>query len=59
MCWLAVPYVDLIGLAGYKQATDFHLINLVAEHGGVLVTFNGKIAPSLAVADQRFVQALS
>lgn len=55
---LAAAEVDLIGLAGHKQATDFHLINLVASCGGVLATFDRRISQSLAKQDQQYVQVL-
>lgn len=55
---LAAADVDLIGLAGHKQATDFHLVNLVASHGGVLATFDRRISQSLTQQDQRYVQTL-
>ncbi|MGV7591807.1 TA system VapC family ribonuclease toxin, partial [Mycobacterium kansasii] len=29
---LAEPSIDLVGLAGNKQVTDLHLVNLVAQH---------------------------
>ncbi|MED5811452.1 TA system VapC family ribonuclease toxin [Mycolicibacterium sp. 050232] len=55
---LASAAIDTIGLAGHKQATDFHLINLVATAGGTLVTFDRRIAGALAPQDQRFVHVL-
>ena len=56
---LADTQIDLIGLVGHKQATDFHLINLAAQNGGALVTFDRKIKPALPAANQKFVQILS
>lgn len=56
---LAEPCVDIVGLAGHQQATDFHLINLAAQHGGALVTFDRKIRHALAGADRRFLRVLS
>ncbi|MGH3320822.1 MAG: TA system VapC family ribonuclease toxin [Streptosporangiaceae bacterium] len=55
---LADPYVDLIGLTGHRQATDFHLVNLAAQHGGALVTFDRRIGSALARVDQKFVRIL-
>lgn len=55
---LAAAEVDLIGLAGHNQATDFHLVNLVAAHGGVLTTFDRRITKSLTTSDQRYVHVL-
>lgn len=56
---LADTNMDLIGLVGHKQATDFHLVNLAAQHSGVLVTFDRKIGQALTSTDQRFVRVLS
>lgn len=55
---LAEATVDLIGLAGHSQATDFHLVNLAAAHDGALVTFDRRIVQSLAAGDRRYVQVL-
>lgn len=55
---LAAAQIDLIGLSGHKQATDFHLINLAAVHACVLVTFDRRIEQSLVPADQRLVRVL-
>lgn len=52
------PAVDLVGLVGFKQVTDFHLVNLAATHGARLVTFDRKLAPTLTVEDQRWVKTL-
>lgn len=55
---LAEASIDLVGLAGHKQVTDLHLVNLVARHSGVLVTLDRKIRPVLAPEDQRLVHVL-
>ncbi len=55
---LASARVDLIGLSGHKQATDFHLVNLAASCDGVLVTFDRRIGHSLVAQDQKLVQVL-
>ncbi len=55
---LAAASVDLIGLAGHQQATDFHLVNLVASHSGQLVTFDRRIRTSLTPEDRGFVRLL-
>ncbi|MCA0158241.1 PIN domain nuclease [Tsukamurella sp. M9C] len=55
---LAGPSIDLVGLAGHKQVTDLHLVNLVAQHSGVLVTLDTKIRPVLAPDDQSLVHVL-
>lgn len=56
---LADARVDLIGLAGHKQTTDFHLINLAAHHDAVLVTFDQKIRRALTTVDQKYVRTLA
>jgi toxin-antitoxin system PIN domain toxin len=56
---LADPCVDLIGLSGYRQVTDFHLVNLAAHSGGALATFDGRIGQALAAMDQKFVRVLT
>lgn len=55
---LAMTAVDLIGLAGAKQTTDFHLVNLAASHGGVLTTFDRRVSQSLIKRDQQYVCTL-
>jgi toxin-antitoxin system PIN domain toxin len=55
---LAAARVDLVGLAGHRQTTDFHLLNLAAERHATLVTFDRRIAESLVAADQPLVRVL-
>lgn len=55
---LARAGVDLTGLAGHKQVTDWHLLNLAAAHGGQLVTFDVKIVRALTPADAEHVLTL-
>lgn len=55
---LAAAGIDLIGLVGHRQATDFHLVNVAAAHGAVLATFDRRIAPCLTTADRKYVQTL-
>lgn len=50
--------IDLVGLAGFRQVTDLHLVNLAARHSGRLVTFDTKIRPVLAPADHAAVHVL-
>jgi uncharacterized protein len=47
-----------IGIIGFRQITDLLLVNLAAEHGGRLVTFDRKIQPSLAPPDRHLVHCL-
>lgn len=56
---LASASVDLIGLAGYRQVTDFHLVNLAAAHDAVLVTFDRRIPGMLVGDDRRYVHVLT
>lgn len=55
---LATAIIDMVGLAGHRQATDFHLVNLAASHGVTLVTFDRRIAGALAKSDQGYVQVI-
>jgi len=48
----------MVGLAGHKQVTDLHLVNLAATHNAQLVTFDRRIRPSLDPSDQRRVVVL-
>ena len=57
-CSLADPAIDLVGLAGLRQVTDLHLVNLAAAHSARLVTFDAKIGPTLAPTDQHLVRTL-
>lgn len=56
---LAMARVDLVGLAGHRQVTDLHLVNLAAHHSATLVTFDRAISQALVPQDQRFVQVLA
>ena len=52
---LASPHIDTRVLMGRNQVTDLHLVNLAAEHGTQLATFDARIRDSLAPADQPLV----
>ena len=52
---LSEPVIDLRPMAGTKQVTDFHLVNLAAQNGMRLATFDGSLLRSLAEADQGHV----
>lgn len=56
---LADAAVDTTGLAGHKQVTDWHLLNLAARHDGVLVTFDRKIAQGVLPGDAMRVVTLA
>ena len=53
---LADPVIDLVGLVGHRQVTDFHLVNLAASHHMVLATFDRAIPEILVPADQHWVE---
>lgn len=55
---LVTPLIDTTVLAGHRQVTDLHLVNLAARHGAVLATFDAALLPTLAPADRRHVQVL-
>jgi toxin-antitoxin system PIN domain toxin len=46
-------------LQGPGQVTDIHLLDLVAAHGGVLVTFDAKIAVALKPRDRKYLRLLA
>ncbi len=48
-----------MGLAGHKQVTDWHLLNLAARHDAVLVTFDRKLERSVGPEDGHLVQVLT
>lgn len=55
---LAQPHIDTTPLMGTKQVTDFHLVNLAAENGILLATFDSRIPAALAVNDRRHVELI-
>lgn len=55
---LTEPCISLVGLAGSKQVTDLHLVNLAAGHGAVLATFDSRIMRALLGDDQRHVEVI-
>ena len=52
---LAEPVIDRSYLFGYKQVTDFQLVNLAAKHKAVFATFDSRLNASLAEADRHYV----
>ena len=56
---LGSPVIDLRGLLGHKQITDYHLVNLAASHDGVLATLDAKIERSLSPRARRHVLTLT
>lgn len=55
---LAEPKI-LLTLAGYKQVTDYHLLNLAASCGAVLATFDTKLAAGLHPSDTAHLVSIS
>jgi toxin-antitoxin system PIN domain toxin len=55
---LAEPSVEMSGLVGPKQVTDFHLVNLAAATGAVLATFDARIPAYLSPRDHEHVRVL-
>jgi toxin-antitoxin system PIN domain toxin len=55
---LAETTVDTTGLAGHKQVTDWHLLNLATRHDGLLVTFDRRLARALLPGDAARVLTL-
>ncbi|MGI8415419.1 MAG: TA system VapC family ribonuclease toxin [Nakamurella sp.] len=55
---LAQPHIDTTPLVGGKQVTDFHLVNLAAENGMLLATFDSRISGALASGDRRHVELI-
>ena len=55
---LANAVIDLGPLAGTKQVSDFHLVNLVAQNGLRLATFDGSLLRSLSEPDRGHVYVI-
>ncbi|GAA1805452.1 TA system VapC family ribonuclease toxin [Agromyces neolithicus] len=55
---LATPAIDVIALVGHRQVTDFHLVNLAADNGVVLATFDARLRAALAAGDRRHVELI-
>lgn len=52
---LTRPTVDTAVLMGHRQVTDLHLVNLAAESGAVLATFDAEITAWLSPRDRQHV----
>lgn len=50
--------IDLDPIHGFRQVTDFQLINLAATHNAVLATYDRKILRSLSPSDHRHVAVI-
>ena len=53
---LTRPAIDMGGLVGHKQVTDFHLVDLASRHGAVLATLDSRLLAVLAPAVRRCVE---
>lgn len=49
---LARPHIDVGSLVGYRQVTDFHLVNLAVRAGLRLATFDARLAGALNPSDR-------
>lgn len=52
---LGDPVIDIAPMVGTKQVNDFHLVNLAAQNGMRLATFDGSLLRSLTEADRGHV----
>lgn len=52
---LAKPVIDTVVLTGHQQVTDLQLVNLAAQHGAVLATFDSALRTWLAPQDRDHV----
>lgn len=55
---LTAARIDLIGLRGHRQVSDFHLVDLAARHEAVLVTLDRGIPLALRRDDRQFVEVI-
>jgi toxin-antitoxin system PIN domain toxin len=53
---LTDPVIDPTVITGYRQVSDFHLINLAARHGIVLATLDATLPLAVAPADRKWVE---
>ncbi|MGB4779092.1 TA system VapC family ribonuclease toxin [Microbacterium sp.] len=49
---LAHPHITLTSLMGFRQVTDFHLLNLAVRAGLSLATFDARFARALTEEDR-------
>ncbi|WP_150462716.1 PIN domain-containing protein [Nesterenkonia ebinurensis] len=50
--------VNLSQVRGFRQVTDFQLINLAVTHNAVLATYDSKILEALVSSDRRYVDVI-
>lgn len=55
---LALPHIDLSPLAGHRQVTDFHLLNLSVQAGLRFATIDARFARALSAEDRAWVSVV-
>lgn len=55
---LATAFVDTTKMTGPKQVPDFHLLNLAASRGAVMVTTDARIEAAVAASDRKHLLTL-
>lgn len=55
---LTTAFVDTTRITGPRQVPDFHLLNLAASRGGVMVTTDQRIAGAISPADRKYLLTL-
>jgi hypothetical protein len=55
---MTAPIINLGGIVGYRQVTDFHLVNLAASSEAVLATLDARIPAMLSENDRRYVEVI-
>lgn len=56
---LAEPTIDVVGMVGHRQVTDWHLANLAASKGLILATFDARLSRSLPSAEREHVEVIA
>ena len=56
---LREPRLSLSGIKGFRQVTDFQLLNLAALHGAVLATFDAKLSNAVDIDDRHLVEVIT
>jgi len=55
---LTTAFVDTTRITGPRQVSDFHLLNLAASRGGVMVTTDKRIEGAINPADRKHLLTL-
>jgi toxin-antitoxin system PIN domain toxin len=56
---LAEPAISTEPMVGYRQVTDFHLVNLAASRALTFATFDATLHRALAEADRHHVEVIA